>query len=130
MSAESVVDALLRAHLPLLAVVGERIALEEQKQGTPAPSVVYQVVSDVATQYLGELPTQWTARVQVNPLAKTMDEVIAIRELVADALQGNTQRTVGSNRVLVCRREFRGPALKDEFTGLWTRSEDFSLTYE
>jgi len=130
MSIELVADTLLRAHAPLVAVVGQRIALQEPAEGTQAPYVVYQIVSDVAVQYTGELPTTWIARIQVNPVAQTINQLISIRALVAAALESNTQRTVAGTRVLVCRREFRGPLLKDEFTGLWTRSEDFSLTYE
>lgn len=130
MSIELVVDTLLRAHAPLVAVVGQRIALQEPAEGTTAPYLVYQIVSDVATQYIDALPVMWTARVQVNPVAQSMSQVASLHTLVAAALQSNTQRTVAGKRLLVARRDFRGPALKDEFTGLWSRSEDFSLTYE
>lgn len=129
MNPEPIVDALLRAPA-VAAVVGTRVALEQLPQGTAYPALVYRTVSVTPLDRLCAPAVASTSRVQVNPLARSMGEVIALHALVRAAVEGFAQRTVTGRRLVCARFEGLGPASKDEFTGVWTQPADYMLTYE
>jgi hypothetical protein len=129
MSPEPIMDALLRAPA-VAAVVGTRVALEQLPQGSAYPAVVYRTVTATPVSRLCTPGSTYTSRVQVNPLAHSMGEVLSLHALVRTAVEGFAQRTVAGRRLVCAKFESLGPASKDEFTGVWTQPADYILTHE
>lgn len=131
MNAEPIIDALLRSPTITAAVDTASIALEQLAQGAAYPAIVYRVVSTTAAlEKLSGPATTYTSRVQVNPLAATMGDVMGLAELVRAAVESSALRTVAGKRLMSARWAGLGPSSRDEFTGMWTQSADYILTHE
>jgi hypothetical protein len=140
---ESVVQILL-AVPAVQAVVGNRIALQQLRQGSEYPALVHQVVSSTPWQRLCSPSTAHISRVQINPIAPTMVQVNDLHDLVRTALQSDAERVERTRlvlqwseyyglpfeRVVSCRLQVFGPATRDEFTGMWTKPADYLIHHE
>ena len=129
MNVEQMVDALLRVH-PITSVVQDNVALDQLPQGAGYPAVVYRAVSTIAVPGLCGPAQTYTSRVQVNPLAGSMGQVMTLQALARAAIEGFAVRTVAGRRLISARFEGLGPASKDEFTGVWTQPADYILMHE
>lgn len=129
MNPEPIMDALLRVPA-VTAVVGSHIAMDQLPQGAGYPAVVYRTISHQGVPRLCAPSAAYTSRVQVNPLAASMGQVISLHALVRAAVEGFAQRTVAGRRLVSARFEGLGPASKDDFTGMWTQPADYILTHE
>lgn len=130
-SAAAIVPGLL--HIPALtALVGSRIALVRLPQGTAHPALVWDLISDIEMPYLPAeaeaVPVQ--ARVQLNPLAKTVGEVRAIHAAIHAAWSYQHGTVVQGLRITQIRRELLGPFDQDPDTGVWTRPADYLIRFE
>lgn len=126
---EDIVDALLRKS-PLIDIIGQKLALYQLPQGSQYPAVVYSIISNQSIQHICEPPTTAKARVQINPLAKTMTDVNQLHTICRSLLDSDSAKIAGNIRMISCRFDSFGPATKDEFTGMWTKSADYILVHE
>jgi hypothetical protein len=129
MNPELIMDALLRAPA-ITAVVGTGVALEQLPQGAAYPALVYRTITVSPIDRMCSPSVTYTSRVQVNPLAQSMGQVLTLHALVRTAVEGFAQRTVAGRRLVCAKFESLGPASKDEFTGVWTQPADYILTHE
>lgn len=129
MNPEPLIDALLRVP-GITALVSTRIALEQLPQGSEYPAIVYRTISTTAVENLCTPSAAHVTRVQINPVAASMGEVNALHAAVRAAIERFTPQTVATRRVLACRFDSLGPVSRDEFTGLWTKSADYTLMHE
>lgn len=129
MNAEPIADALLRVP-GVTAVVAQRIALEQLPQGSEYPALVYRSISTAPVENLCTASAAHVSRLQINPMAATMAEVNALHILVRAALESDASRTAAGQRVMSCRFAGFGPVSRDEFTGVWTKSADYTLMHE
>ena len=114
----------------ITALVGNRSSLGQLKQGAALPALVYQVVSSTDRPYLAAWneSTPVVLRLQVNPLAMTVDGVEAIAAAVREAIEWMHGTTVDGVRVINVETAGRGLYDKDPETGTWTRSFDYLIT--
>jgi hypothetical protein len=75
------------------------------------------------------VPQRAQARVQINPLAKTIAEVKAIHEQVRLAMDFKLQQTFAGKTVISSRLDIFGTPEKDLDTGIWTQSADYLMSY-
>lgn len=122
--------AALLQHPGIAALVANRIGLAQLKQGWPLPALVYQVISSTARPYLAghAAPGPHTLRMQINPLAMTVDAVDAINAAVRSALLQAHQ--ADGVRIVHVEPAVQGPYDKDPTTGAWTRPADYLITVE
>lgn len=123
--------ALLR-HPGITALIGNRAGLAQLKQGWPLPALVYQVISSNDRPYLAawQEAVPVVLRLQINPLASTVDGVEAIAAAVRTALEWMHSTTVDGVRVINVETAGRGPYDKDPESGAWTRAFDYLITAE
>lgn len=126
---EDIIDSLLR-ETALTSVVGQKIALYQLPQGSDYPAVVYSIISNPGIQHLCVSPTTARARIQINPLAKTMGQVNDLHVICRSLLESDSAKIEGGIRMISCRFDSFGPATKDEFTGMWTKPADYILIHE
>lgn len=126
MHTEDIIATLLQ-HESIVQATGGRIALVQAPQDSGYPALVYQVISATPLDRLCAPGTAWRARVQINPLAFTVREVITIHDLVRGVLECFTPRTVASHHLASCVFMGYGPTSKDDLTGAWTKSADYTL---
>lgn len=126
---ESIIQTLLSVP-SIQAVVGPCIALQQLPQNTAYPAIVHQIVSSEPLEMLCAPAVTYNSRVQINPVAPDMATVNQLHGLIKTALESDAARMVGSRRVISCRQQGFGPATKDEFTGMWTKSVDYILRHE
>ena len=83
MNPELIVAAMLNTQ-GISALVGTRRAMTQLPQNTAFPALVYTVIDDIPLPNLrfNVVPQRAQARIQINPLAKTIAEVKAIHEQV------------------------------------------------
>ena len=116
----------------ITALVGNRSSLGQLKQGAALPALVYQVISSNDRPYLAawQEAVPVVLRLQINPLATSVDGVEAIAAAVRTALEWMHSTTVDGVRVTHIETAGRGPYDKDPETGTWTRSFDYLITAE
>lgn len=116
----------------ITALIGNRAGLGQLKQGWPLPALVYQVVSSNDQPYLAawQEGQEVKLRMQINPLATSVDAVEAIAAAVRAALEWMHDTPVDGVRVVHVEPAGRGPYDKDEETGTWTRAFDYLITAE
>lgn len=129
MNPEPIMDALLRVPAVTSVATGG-VALDQLPQGATYPALVYRAISTVTVQNLCSPADTYTSRVQVNPLAASMGQVMSLHALARTAVEGFAVRTAGGRRLIYARFESLGPASKDEFTGVWTQPADYILMHE
>lgn len=122
--------AALLQHPAVTALVGNRAGLAQLRQGWPLPALVYQIVTSNDAPYLGgyAVPGPRTLRLQINPLATSVDTVESIHAAVRAVVLQATQ----ADGVRIVHVETAGQGLydKDETSGAWTRPADYLVTVE
>lgn len=116
----------------ITALIGNRAGLGQLKQGAALPALVYQIVSSNDRPYLAawQEAAPVVLRLQINPLAKTVEGVEDIAAAVRSAIEWMHGTTVDGVRVISVVAAGRGPYDKDHETGTWTRAFDFLITAE
>ena len=89
---ELALHTLLAAHAPLVALVGDRIALAELPEGSAYPALVYQVVSHTPSVRLCRQATSGQARVQINSIATDAVVMESVEKAALAALVTDTSR--------------------------------------
>ena len=130
MNPELIVAAMLNTQ-GISALVGTRRAMTQLPQNTAFPALVYTVIDDIPLPNLrfNVVPQRAQARVQINPLAKTIAEVKTIHEQVRLAMDFKLQQTFAGKTVISSRLDIFGTPEKDLDTGIWTQSADYLLSY-
>ncbi len=130
MNPELIIAAMLNTQ-GISALVGTRRAMTQLPQNTAFPALVYTVIDDIPLPNLrfSEVPQRAQARVQINPLAKTIAEVKAIHEQVRLAMDFKLQQTFAGKTVISSRLDIFGTPEKDLDTGIWTQSADYLMSY-
>jgi len=130
MNPELIIAAMLNTS-GITALVSTRKAMSQLPQNTAFPALVYTIVDAVPLPHLQySVERQMArARVQINPLAKTMAEVKAIHEQVRLAMDFKLQQTYAGKTVISSRLDLFGSPEKDLDTGTWTQSADYLVSY-
>jgi hypothetical protein len=130
MNPELIIAAMLNTQ-GISALVGTRRAMTQLPQNTAFPALVYTVIDDIPLPNLrfNVVPQRAQARVQINPLAKTIAEVKAIHEQVRLAMDFKLQQTFAGKTVISSRLDIFGTPEKDLNTGIWTQSADYLMSY-
>jgi hypothetical protein len=130
MNPELIIAAMLNTQ-GISALVGTRRAMTQLPQNTAFPALVYTVIDDIPLPNLrfNVVPQRAQARVQINPLAKTIAEVKAIHEQVRLAMDFKLQQTFAGKTVISSRLDIFGTPEKDLDTGIWTQSADYLMSY-
>jgi hypothetical protein len=130
MNPELIIAAMLNTQ-GISALVGTRRAMTQLPQNTAFPALVYTVIDDIPLPNLrlNVAPQRAQARVQINPLAKTIAEVKAIHEQVRLAMDFKLQQTFAGKTVISSRLDIFGTPEKDLDTGIWTQSADYLVSY-
>ena len=130
MNPELIVYAMLNTQ-GISALVGTRRAMTQLPQNIAFPALVYTVIDDIPLPNLrfNVVPQRAQARVQINPLAKTIAEVKAIHEQVRLAMDFKLQQTFAGKTVISSRLDIFGTLEKDLDTGIWTQSADYLMSY-
>jgi hypothetical protein len=130
MNPELIIAAMLNTQ-GISALVGTRRAMTQLPQNTAFPALVYTVIDDIPLPNLrfNVVPQRAQARVQINPLAKTIAEVKAIHEQVRLAMDFKLQQTFAGKTVISSRLDIFGTPEKDLDTGIWTQSADYLVSY-
>ena len=114
----------------ITALIGNCAGLAQLRQGWALPALVYQVISSNDRPYVAGYaePGPRTLRLQINPLATTVDAVEAIHAAVRAAVLQASQ----ADGVRIVHVETAGQGLydKDETSGAWTRPADYLVTVE
>ena len=124
--------ASLLNHAAVTALVNNRIGLDKLKEGWGLPAVVYQIISTNEQPYIGASSDtgQVLIRLQVNPLATTVDGVAAIHAAVRTAIQAQLAQLVDGHRLIHVEDGGRDRYDKDHTSATWTRAADYLLTVE
>ena len=130
MNPELIIAAMLNTQ-GISALVGTRRAMTQLPQNTAFPALVYTVIDDIPLPNLrfNVVPQRAQARVQINPLARTIAEVKAIHEQVRLAMDFKLQQTFAGKTVISSRLDIFGTPEKDLDTGIWTQSADYLMSY-
>lgn len=112
------------------ALIGNRAGLDHLKQGCALPALVYQVISSNDRPYLAawQESVPVVLRLQINPLAMTVDGVEAIAQAVRESIEWMHGGDVDGVRVISVETAGRGPYDKDHESGAWTRAFDYLIT--
>lgn len=127
MTAESIAAELLN-DAEIKALV-QQISLEELPQGTQYPALVYQAISANPLDYFCQHGKNMTARIQVNPVAKSMVTVNQIHMKIRERIVSFNAKTVAGTRLVSCIFYGHGPATKDD-QGMWTKPGDYRIIFE
>lgn len=129
MSAEAIVAAWL-TDSTIGALVGARVALHELPQGTTYPNLVYTALSTVPDPLIDYRGSQraWS-RVQINPQALTLGEVLAIHDAIRTLMDFKHAVTIGGKLVVSSRVDTIGNVNKDVMTLAWTQPVDYKLYF-
>jgi hypothetical protein len=129
MSAETIVSELLNVQ-PIIDLVGDKRALARLPHDTHMPALIYNVVTDMPAPMVDYSQNcLHRARVQFNPLAKTIGEVKQIQAAMMQAMNYKQNVQVGEALVVWCRVELIGQVDKDDETAVWTQPVDYMLEY-
>lgn len=124
--------ATLLQHPAIAALVGNQVGLGQLKQGWNLPAIVYQIISSTERPYIGAwLDTGLRViRLQVNPLATSVDAVEAMHTAVRAAIESQRMQTVDGHRLVHMEDGGRDQYDKDTTSSAWTRAADYLLTVE
>lgn len=86
MSFETAVVARLLAAPDVFAMTGENIEWDDRAPDAPLPAITLQTITDQRPQNHDGFDPFWPTRVQVNSLARTKTEAVALRDAVIAAL--------------------------------------------
>lgn len=130
MSAEKIITALLRAHAPLVALVGTRIGFGPLPQNTALPALATNLISDRErmTLSLAETTRLHRARMQVTVLASSYAQQKELVDLVGRACSKKRGTIAGFNGVVVLA-DIEGPDSRDDDATIFAQTTDFMVTY-
>lgn len=131
MSAEAITAALL-ADASITALVADRVALAQLPTNTAYPAIVYQIITitprpALAAQKSAQLEH---ARIQINPIAATLGELMQIHAAVRAIFDYRHQATIAGKTVVSLRHAGGGAGYDiDNDIGLWTQPADYMLSW-
>ena len=128
MSTEAIIAAWL-TDSTISALVGTRVALHEIPQDTAYPNIVYTVLSvvpDPLVAYQTGAQRAWS-RVQINPQALTLTEVLAIHDVIRTLMDFKHTVTIGGKAIVTSRLDTSGSVSKDVATLVWTKPVDYKI---
>lgn len=130
MDGVEVMRALLLAHAPLVALVGDHVMAGTIPAGTPLPAVGIKEISRYGADTVARAgaTTLVTARIQVTATSGSypeMKDVLSATKLGAGTFTGTNAG------VYVCSvlEDGVGPELTDDAPGLNQQSRDYKVTY-
>lgn len=127
MSAESIVEFLL-ADPSIAALVSDRWALKQLPDDTDMPALVFDIVTETPKPNLAA-SSLVQSRIQFNPLAETVDEVMAIHAALKALCDFKHAQVLAGFIVVSMRRDTPGAYDKDNELGVWTRPVDYMLLH-
>jgi hypothetical protein len=112
-------------------LVGSRRAMGQLPQNSAFPALVYTIVDATPMPHLNySVERQMArARIQINPIAKSIAEVKSILDAVRAAMDFKLQQVYANKTVISSRMELLGPIEKDDDLGVWTQSVDYMLMW-
>lgn len=130
MNPELIVASMLNV-AGITALVGNRRAMGQLPQNTAFPALVYTIVDATPMPHLNySVERQMArARIQINPIAKTIPEVKSILDAIRAAMDFKLQQVYATKTVISSRMELLGPIEKDDDLGVWTQSVDYMLMW-
>lgn len=130
MNPELIVASMLNV-AGITALVGNRRAMGQLPQNTAFPALVYTIVDATPMPHLNySVERQMArARIQINPIAKTIPEVKSILDAIRAAMDFKLQQVYANKTVISSRMELLGPIEKDDDLGVWTQSVDYMLMW-
>ena len=130
MNPELIIAAMLNT-AGITTLVSTRKAMSQLPQNTAFPALVYTLIDAVPLPHINFATERQMARarVQINPLAKTMAEVKSIHDQVRLAMDFKLQQTFAGKTVISSRLDLFGTPEKDLDTGTWTQSADYLVSY-
>jgi hypothetical protein len=130
MNPELIVASMLNV-AGVTALVGNRRAMGQLPQNTAFPALVYTIVDATPTPHLNFSTERQMARarIQINPIAKSIAEVKSILDAVRAAMDFKLQQVYATKTVISSRMELLGPIEKDDDLGVWTQSVDYMLMW-
>jgi len=129
LQAETLVSSLLNVP-PVIDLVGDKRALARLPHNAHMPALVYNVLNDIPDPMVNyRTSTLHKARVQLNPLAKSIGEVKQIQQAIETAMNFKQNVPVGQALLIWCRLDLTGQMDKDDETGVWTQPVDYILQY-
>lgn len=130
MNPELIVAAMLNV-AGVTNLVGNRRAMGQLPQNTAFPALVYTIVDATPMPHLNySVERQMArARIQINPIAKTIPEVKSILDAIRAAMDFKLQQVYATKTVISSRIELLGPIEKDDDLGVWTQSVDYMLMW-
>lgn len=130
MNPELIIAAMLNT-AGINALVSTRKAMVQLPQNTAFPALVYTIIDAIPQPHLHfSVERQMArARVQINPIAKTMAEVKSIHDQVRLAMDFKLQQTFAGKTVVSSRLDLVSSAEKDQDTGTWTQPADYLVYY-
>jgi hypothetical protein len=130
MNPELIIAAMLNT-AGINALVSTRKAMVQLPQNTAFPALVYTIIDVVPQPHLNFSTERQMARarVQINPIAKTMAEVKSIHDQVRLAMDFKLQQTFAGKTVVSSRLDLVSSAEKDQDTGTWTQPADYLVYY-
>jgi len=129
LQAETLVSSLLNVPA-VIDLVGDKRALARLPHNAHMPALVYNVLNDIPDPMVNyRTSTLHKARVQLNPLAKSIGEVKQIQQAIETAMNFKQNVPVGQALLIWCRLDLTGQMDKDDETGVWTQPVDYILQY-
>lgn len=131
MSAEAITATLL-TDASITALVGDRVALGQLPTNTIYPAIVYQIITVTPRPALSAQQSAQLehARIQINPIAATLDQVMQMHAAVRTLFDFRHQATIAGKTVVSLRRAGgSAPYDKDDDMGLWTQPADYMLSW-
>lgn len=130
MNPELIVASMLN-NAGVIALVGNRRAMGQLPQNTAFPAIVFTIVDANPVPHLNFAiePQMARARIQINPIAKTIGEVKDILSAVRSAMDFKLQQVFAGKKVISSRVQLLGPIEKDDDIGVFTQSVDYMLMY-
>jgi hypothetical protein len=100
-------------------------------QNSAFPAIVYTIVdaNPMPNLNFSSGNQMARARIQINPIAKSIVEVKSILQAVRSAMDFKLQQVFAGKTVISSRVELLGPIEKDDEIGVFTQSVDYMLMY-
>ena len=130
MNPELIVAAMLNT-TAINALVGNRRAMAQLPKNSAFPAIVYTIVDSSAQPNLNYSGGRQMARarIQINPIAKSIGDVKTILDAVRAAMDFKLQQVYATKTVISSRLELLGPIEKDDDLGVWTQPVDYMLMW-
>jgi hypothetical protein len=130
MNAVVVMRALLLAHAPVVAIVGQQVFAGDVPQGEPLPAIGIKEISRIEQSTVANSgPANLvTARIQVTVYVKSYPAQKALL-LAAKLGSGVHTGVIADVTVRSVTRDIVGPDMSDSDAGIFEQSRDFKVVY-